>query len=324
MPLSNSSFHGINLLQRGIKLQHLRLIAQLRKTAQISAAAEAMNISQPAASRLAGEIEHISDIKLYNRHPRGIELTEAGLRFATRAQSILEGLLIAGREIAELSNGTAGSVSIGSVTGPAIEFILPVLKQMRESHPLVEISVTVDISEVIAQDLLSNRIDFYIGRFPVHDDPRQFQASVIGEEPIDLVVRQDHPLTKKTDLNLTDCLSYDWVMQSNEGLINKTVDDYLMKQGLHLPNKILSTSSLLLSLATILETSAIVPISRAVADFFGSGNNLNGRIVSLPVARDLSVSSCSLIKMEETVLSPAAQVFYDLLLQQYPPPLNNT
>lgn len=303
-------------MRRGVKLQHLRLIAQLHDTTQISAAAVAMNISQPAASRLASELERMTGVTLYTRHPRGIELTEYGKRLALRAQAIVQGLRDAGREIAELSGGTAGSVTIGAVTGPAIELVLPVLKRMRLTHPRVENSVIVDISDVMAQDLLSSRIDFYIGRIPAEADPRLFDIRVIGEEPIDLIVRNDHPLTQRPHITIADCVPYDWVMQMKGGLLRHSFEDYLVKQGVPLPQKVFSTPSLLLTLATIMETNSIAPVARSVAEFFGSDVGLRGRVTSLPVARDFAVSDYALIRRAGALLSPAAQIFYDYLSER--------
>lgn len=304
-----------DLILRGVKLSHLRLMAQLGDTTQISAAAIALNISQPAASRLASELEQITGVPLYSRHPRGIELTEFGLRLAARARAILQGLNDAGRELAELGSGQGGRVNIGSVTGPSIEMVLPMLKRMRMTHPLVETTVMLDVSGVLAQGLLANRLDFYIGRIPADADPRLFDATVIGEEPIALIVRRDHPLTRQPGITIADCMPYDWVMQDQGGLLRRTVEDYLIARDLPLPRKVLGTASLLLTLASIMETSAIAPIARSVADFFGGDVGLGGRITSLPVAPTLAVSDYALIRRAGSVLSPAAQVFFDSLLE---------
>ena len=49
----NAAVPAPGFVRRGLKVQHLRLFASLAGTRQISAAAEALAISQPAASRLA-------------------------------------------------------------------------------------------------------------------------------------------------------------------------------------------------------------------------------------------------------------------------------
>ena len=50
---------GESLLRSGLKLSHMRMIVALQDTSQISAAAHILNISQPAASRMIGEMEDI-------------------------------------------------------------------------------------------------------------------------------------------------------------------------------------------------------------------------------------------------------------------------
>ncbi|PWW04150.1 LysR family transcriptional regulator [Hoeflea marina] len=302
-----------DLMQRGVKLAHLRLMAQLAETNQISAAAAAMNISQPAASRLAAELEKITGVELYVRNPRGVELTEQGRRLAARAQSMVQGLRDAGRELVELGEGQAGSVTIGSVSGAAIELVLPSIKRMRVTNPGVETTVNVDISDVLAKDLLANRLDFYIGRVPAQSDRRLFSVSVIGEEPMVLVVRRDHPLAHASHVTLSDCVGYDWVMQGQGGLLRRTVDDYLIAQGLPLPQKVLNTASVLLTLATVMETNAIAPMARAVAEIFGGDRGFDGRTVALAVAPDLAVSPFALVRRAHDELSPAARTFHAYL-----------
>lgn len=76
-----------------------------------------MGITQPAASRLLGELERLSEAQLYQRHARGVRLTDAGAHFATKARAMLHLLDDTHSEIRALSSGTRGAVRIGAVTG---------------------------------------------------------------------------------------------------------------------------------------------------------------------------------------------------------------
>jgi molybdenum-dependent DNA-binding transcriptional regulator ModE len=71
-------------LRRGIKIAHLRLMAALAATGQVGAAAEAVGITQPAASRLLAEVERMTGTPLYARTGRGIALTAEGVALAAR------------------------------------------------------------------------------------------------------------------------------------------------------------------------------------------------------------------------------------------------
>uniref|UniRef100_UPI001CD25F80 helix-turn-helix domain-containing protein n=1 Tax=Xinfangfangia pollutisoli TaxID=2865960 RepID=UPI001CD25F80 len=57
---------------RGLKLSHLRLMAELQATGQLGLAAERMGLAQPAASRLLAEVERIAGHPVHSRDGRGL------------------------------------------------------------------------------------------------------------------------------------------------------------------------------------------------------------------------------------------------------------
>ncbi|MCA1971446.1 MAG: LysR family transcriptional regulator [Caenispirillum sp.] len=301
------------LLGRGIKLRHLSLMAALQDTESVSAAATRLNMTQPAASRLLADVEAIIGVKLYDRHPRGIRLNACGAMLAERAARILRDLDQAGREIEEMGDGKRGTVAIGSVSGPALEVVLPVVRQSRIAHPDIQINVTVDMTDRLIDELLAGRLDFYLGRIPAAVDPRPLDARMVGEEPLSLVVREDHPLTRRPEVTLDDCIAYDWIMQPTGGLLRTTVETYLVQHRYPLPERVLSTSSLLMTLALVGSTNSIGTIATAAARFYADPVRLGGRIVMLPVAPDLRVTAYSLIRLRDRALSPAARTLYDMI-----------
>jgi DNA-binding transcriptional LysR family regulator len=298
------------LLRRGLKLAHLRVLAALGRSGQVSAAAASLSISQPAASRLLAEAQRIAGAELYRRHPRGIELTEAGRHLADLSMRLTGELDAAAREIEEMGEGRSGTVAVGAVTGAAVELVLPALQAIRDSRPGIRASVVVDTSDRMAPMLLSGDLDFYIGRIPSGTDRAAFAAEPIGPEPVALIVREGHPLAGRAGVTLTDCVAFDWVLQPPGGLMRHTVEDYLMARGVPLPGRVLSTSSTLMTLALIASSDAIAPLARAAARFFSSPRGLGGRIAALPVADDLRVSPYSLLRPAARPLSPAARLVH--------------
>lgn len=300
------------LVRKGLKLSHLRLLCALKETGQMGAAAAQLAISQPAASRMSAEIEEIVGVSLHTRHARGILLTAYGERLALRAQMMLQGLDDATREIFELERGNRGTVSIGAVTGPALDLLLPIVRHARVTHPNISLTLTVDTSDRLAEDLLAARLDFFIGRLLGDIDPKMFSMREIGPEPVSLIVRRGHPLTRPRSVTLHDCVAYDWVLQARGGLMRRTVENYLMTCNVKLPDKVLSTSSLLLTLAYISQSNAIAPVAKAVADFYGGEDGLDGRIRTLPVEASIAVAPYSLIRHAHRPFSPTSQVLFDM------------
>jgi hypothetical protein len=73
--IHSDNFGDDAFLRAGLKLNHLRMIVAIEDSGQISAAAETLNISQPAASRMLAEMESILKTPLYERVARGVVLT---------------------------------------------------------------------------------------------------------------------------------------------------------------------------------------------------------------------------------------------------------
>ena len=301
------------LVRRGLKFSQLRLMVALRDHGQVGAAAQQLGMTQPAASRLLAQLEPLVGTPLYLRHPRGIDLTEAGRILADQAAETLKGLDRAHQRVTELRGGVRGHVRIGSVTGPSLEHLLPVQREVRQAYPEIEVTVQVDTSDRLAEALLTDDLDFYIGRIPNTADARAFAFHRIGPEPIDLVVRLDHPLTRQPDATLWDCMEYDWVMQPPRGLLRRTAESYLLERGLPAPPRVVSTTSILFTLALVNETNAIAPLARAVSRFFIERAELGSRLATLSVGNDMAVEDFGIVSRQGDTQPPAAERFMKLL-----------
>lgn len=304
------------LLRSGLKLSHMRMIAALDDHGQISAAAQILNISQPAASRIIAEMEQILGCDLCERLPRGVRLTPYGKALARRARAILVEMREVDREIVDLKSGQGGSVFMGSVTAPAIELAVPAIRRIRERFPKIEINVQVETSTVLARELLASRHDFIIARIPDDLNPRLFESRVIGVEKACLIVRRGHPLLTGAPVELEQLTGYDWVLQPGGSLLRRTIEGLFMSRDVRLPERVLNTSSVLLTLVMVAQSDAIAPIATDVAKFIAAGDGLAGAIEILPIAFDIEVQPYSLIMARNRTLSPAAQMIYDQILYE--------
>ncbi|MDF0599615.1 LysR family transcriptional regulator [Psychromarinibacter sp. C21-152] len=301
------------LARRGLKMSQLRLIAAVAETGQVAAAAQRVGLTQPAASRLLAQLEDVTGSQLYSRHPRGITLTEAGRSLARDAARVLNELDLAHERVTQASLGTSGQIRVGSVTGPSLQLLLPVVRDLRVAYPGIELGIEIDTSVKLAEALLSRDLDFFIGRIPDGADSRPFRFVPLQEEPISLIVRRGHPLTRRSDAGLEDCLNYDWVMQPPGGLLRQTAESYLLANGHDLPRRVLGTTSTLFTLALVHGTNAIAPLASAVADFYINDSGLGSRLDRLRVRSDIVVKAYGLVSRSEGGMSPAAERVLGLL-----------
>ena len=73
-----------------MKLQQLRYVIQVAESGSLTAAAEKLFVAQPSLSKSVAELEREMGITIFTRSRTGVELTEDGERFLSRARQVVE------------------------------------------------------------------------------------------------------------------------------------------------------------------------------------------------------------------------------------------
>jgi DNA-binding transcriptional LysR family regulator len=308
-----ASFDAGGLSRGGLKLSHMRMIVALADLGQVSAAAQVLSMSQPAASRMIAEMEATLKAPLLVRMARGVALTPYGEALVRRARAILQEFREAGREIADLRSGQGGSVVIGAVTAPAIELAVPAIQRLREANPRLDVAIQVDTSPVLVRELLASRCDLILARIPDDLNPRLFESQEIGVEKLCLVVRQGHPLADGRPITLEQVSGHEWVLQPSGSLLRRTIERMFVARGVSLPERVISTGSLLLTLVLLSQSDAISAVSMEVANFLRSQEGLGSSVAVLPTHFSIEVQPYSLIHVRNRMLSPAATAVWSAI-----------
>jgi DNA-binding transcriptional LysR family regulator len=148
----------------------------------LSAAAEKLHVAVSAISRQIAKLEDVFGCTLFDRHARGVQLTDAGERLAKFARAVR---LDADRVIEDV-RGVAlhgsGVVRVGAVEGLANGFMPHVMAEFRHRHPNAAVHLRVDAPAEISRLLQLGEIDVAI------------KYSVAPELGLDVVHQQDAPI----------------------------------------------------------------------------------------------------------------------------------
>lgn len=291
-------------LDQRLTLKQLRLIAKIAEHSQLSLAAQALALTQPAASRALAEIERVCGGAIFERHARGMTVTPLGELMVRRARNVLEEIGEAAAEIARFNAGRGGVVRIGAVTGGAIGTVVPVLQRLRQEAPDAEVHVEVSMSRPLVHELLARRLDFVLARLPSDADAADFEAVRASEERIDILAAAGHPLAGRARVSLAEVVAHDWVMQAPGAPIRLAIEEALLAQGVRPPLRVTNTSSLLVTIAMLATSHAVAPVSREVAELVASAA---GGFVTLPLRERLVVAPYALLALRHRRLSPLAE-----------------
>lgn len=247
-----------------LKLPQLRLIAAIMARGQLGPAAEDLGLTQPAASRMLAETERLVGAPLFERRPKGMVPTPIGQLIGRRAQLVTAELQDLAAEVTEMQQGAAGIVRVGSVTSPAVGYLVPAIRRLRAASPRVEVRVDVAPSTVLLRALNEGELDFMIGRLMPESDPSDYLVLPGRPEPIGFLVRRGHPLAGRGPVAISDLLAHEWVIQERGTPIRTAIEAALGRVGLKLPDGVIGTSSLLVMVALLAQSDAVAPTGREV------------------------------------------------------------
>ncbi|CAH0338674.1 LysR family transcriptional regulator [Rhizobium sp. CECT 9324] len=296
--------------------KHLSLIRSITELGQLSLAAQALALTQPAASRMLSEIERDVGSAIFTRTPKGMEPTAVGSALARRAQNVLEEMREAAREIDAIQRGLIGKVRVGAVTGGAVGYVVPAIQILKGEAETADLYVDVASSGELIRDLLSGQYDFVLGRIPSGIDSRQFNLEGGMMEEVELVVHQSHPLVNVDRLAIADMAHFPWVMQAPGTPLRQAVEGVFIEQGAPIPSNIVNTTSLLVMIAMLAASNAIAPMSREVSDLLCRQTAAAG-LCSLKLEVPIVVMPYHLITVAGKRLSPIAARLRDLLLSEF-------
>ncbi|MGP3698513.1 LysR family transcriptional regulator [Rhodobacter sp. NSM] len=302
-------------LALGLKPVQLRLIAAIARHGQLQVAATETAMTQPAASRMLSEIERIVGAPLFLRRPRGMEPTETGLVVARRAASMLREMRIMAAEVRALREGLGGSVRIGAVTGPAVGYLVPAIREVKRMAPGASITVDVAPSRQLLRDLATGALDFAIARILPEFESREFEIEPMRDESVSLLVRSDHPLSRAASVTLTELSDYPWVMQERGAPIREALLDAFGAVGLPEPRDIVNSASLLLMIAYLTRSDAIAPISEEVVQLLTHAP-VGARFATLRVDRAIRVSPYYMLRLKGRPMLPLAERLRSLVLAE--------
>ncbi len=163
-------------------VRHLKYFVTIVEEGKISLAAKRLNIAQPPLSQQLKLLEYELGITLFERHTRKLIITEEGKLLYERAKKILE--LVEGtvEEMIELSEGTKGTLSIGTIASLGAKLLPSRIRDFQIHYPDVKFQVWEGDPNRI-MELLENRIiELGIVRLPI--DNEIFDIIHLPDEPI--------------------------------------------------------------------------------------------------------------------------------------------
>ncbi|PCJ34576.1 MAG: LysR family transcriptional regulator [Moraxellaceae bacterium] len=220
----------------------LKAFVMVAEHRSFSIAAEKLFITQPAISKRIAGLEQELNCQLFDRIGRQVVLTEAGIALLPRANNILRQVEETRRAMTNLSGEVSGALSMGTSHHVGLHRLPIVLRQFTTQYPNVEMDLKFIDSEQAYDLVMQGKLELGIVTLPL-TDPSPLKALPIWDDPLSIVVGEDHPLANKAKLSLQDLSSYTAILPSETTFTRRLVETLFDEQGL-LVNVSISTNYL--------------------------------------------------------------------------------
>lgn len=208
----------------------LRYLDEVARAGSIRQASLRLNVAASAVNRQIMMLEEEMGGQIFERLPRGLRLTAMGEVLIGHVRQTLSQYEQTTNQIAQLKGLLRGTVTIAVLSGLAAGLLGEALLRFRGIHPWVRLIVRVMSREALVQAVLSGEADLGVG-YNLESSPRLMVVARC-EQRLGAVVSVEHPLAARSELRITDCLTYPLVLadramslrQSTELLVPAHVD----------------------------------------------------------------------------------------------------
>jgi DNA-binding transcriptional LysR family regulator len=174
-------------------IRQLKYFLAIAEEGQITSAAKKLQMAQPPLSQQLKLLEEELGVKLVERGPRSVQLTDAGIILRNRAQQIIELTNSTARELNDLVKGLKGTLSIGTVSSSGATLMKERLSEFHRIYSGVKFEIYEGNTFTIIDLLTKGIVEIGIVRTP-------FNTSNLGyryaeSEPMIAIMTPAHDWT---------------------------------------------------------------------------------------------------------------------------------
>lgn len=199
----------------------------------VSAAADELSYTPSAISQQLKKLEAEVGLPLLWRTQQGLVPTEAGLLLAEHARRVMRQLSAAQSDIADLSSGRKGRLSIGAFPTVAASFLPLVIDEFKRRYPAVDLVIRSARLDKIVRELEEGVVQMaLLWDYPWDPFAREGIATTeIYSESFVVLVSLNHRLASRDSVNLEQLAGENWVTRGDDHPVVEVIERYSSHAG---------------------------------------------------------------------------------------------
>ncbi|MBL0891372.1 MAG: LysR family transcriptional regulator [Gemmatimonadaceae bacterium] len=178
----------------------LRAFLETADSGALSRAAAQLGLSQPSLTAQIQRLERHLGVELFDRHGRGVRLTDAGRALYPRARRLLDELRETEDAVRREGQEGQGTLRVGAIPTVA-PYVLPAaLRRMQVRNAATRVELREDYSAVLARLLQEGELDVLIAAQPYPFEHASIES--LGSDALVVAVPASHPAARAGRITL--------------------------------------------------------------------------------------------------------------------------
>lgn len=304
-----------------MELKQLQRFLAVYDHGSLAHAARTLGLTQQGISATLANLEEELGARLFDRAPGGVTRpTDCGHALVTHARAQLAADKRAVDELRSISDGRAGTVTIGVGEAFAGEIIAAAVATLQASRPGVRINLVEGYSGQLQHRLYNGEFDFIAAGISTFVVDENFNREHIFSTDDIIVCRGQHPLAGRPELALKDLVGFQWLVPYSRPTDLDTIVDAFVAEDLPPPSRIIGSDAYRIGMQLLAQTDLLIMVSPALVS--AELNAPDKQVVKLDIGKPTITRHASLISPRNRPLSPAAELLLEEVRKQAAPYAN--
>jgi DNA-binding transcriptional LysR family regulator len=198
------------LLARG-KFRHVQVLLQLAELGSVQRAADAIGMTQSSVTQTLAYLEGLLDVRLFERHARGVRPTAACSDLLPVARRLMLGVADSAEVVIARQRQGEGVVRMAGSVGAINGLLLDALADFCDGFPAIQVQLTEAEGEDQLLAIARAEVDLVVCRRPA-TMPEGWEFHALRDDCFVVVARAGHPLACSRPLGWAELADATWLL----------------------------------------------------------------------------------------------------------------
>lgn len=302
-----------------LRVRHLRLMDLIARLGSLSAAAQALHVSQPGATKMLQEVEAAFGQTLIERTTKGGRLTASGLNVLDRLRIAVQAVACAGESMQD--HPELPLLRLGVLPFVGVSALCSVVSQLLAQERLPRIQIRQGTVESLLLALRSGEVDCAVTVMEVIDQAdifHQLDITPLWEEALVVVAGAGHPILRRKALSVAQLRDQDWILMPHGTSNRRNVEQVFLRAGMPPPVARIETESFHIGMSLVAGSRMISAVPYSAYVQYAS------RVKPVPMTQEFQTGAVVFVTLAGMPRMPAVQDLarcFQLFASTYPPPV---